>query len=103
MSIFEAVMLICFGAAWPLNIYKSYTTRSAVGKSVVFLFVVIAGYISGIIHKILYSNDVVMYLYLLNLIMVAIDAGLYFRNKKLDKEREAAEAKSKAIKSVTGV
>lgn len=87
MSIFEVIMLVCFGAAWPLNIYKSYTTRSAVGKSVCFLFVVMVGYVSGMIHKLLYSNDVVMYLYLLNLAMVAIDTGLYFRNKRLDRMR----------------
>lgn len=93
MSIFEAIMLVCFGAAWPLSIYKSFKTRSAVGKSVIFLFVVMIGYISGIIHKILFSNDFVMYLYIINLIMVAIDAVLYFRNRKLDKEREEAAGK----------
>jgi len=93
MSVFEVVMLVCFGAAWPLNIYKSYKTRSAAGKSVLFLFVVIIGYISGIFHKIMYSNDYVMYLYILNLVMVAIDAVLYFRNRKLDKEREEAAGK----------
>ena len=53
MSIFEAGMLISFGAAWPLNIYKSIKTRSAVGKSVLFLIVVFIGYVCGIIHKII--------------------------------------------------
>lgn len=77
-------MLICFGAAWPLNIYKSYKTRSAVGKSIFFLYVVSAGYLAGITHKILYSNDIVLWLYLINLAMVATDIGLYYRNKKLD-------------------
>ncbi len=85
MSIFEAIMLICFAAAWPFNIYKSYTTRSTKGKSVFFILVVIIGYISGIIHKILYNSDIVLVLYILNLTMVSIDLVLYFRNLRLDR------------------
>lgn len=81
---FEIGMLLCFGAAWPASIYKSYTARSAKGKSVLFLGVIALGYISGIINKLINSPDYVMYLYLLNLIMVSTDMVLYFRNKRLD-------------------
>lgn len=87
MSIFEAIMLICFGAAWPMNIYKSYKTRSAVGKSLSFLIIVIVGYISGIINKLLYHRDIVLYLYILNLAMVCTDLAIYIRNKRLDRQR----------------
>ncbi len=90
MSVFEAVMLICFGAAWPMNIYKSYKARTAAGKSLMFQLAVTVGYISGIIHKLLYSNDFVLYLYILNLVMISIDTALWFRNHRLDAEREAA-------------
>ena len=45
----------------------------------------IIGYVAGIINKILYSNDIVLYLYILNLSMVSIDAILWFRNKKYEK------------------
>jgi hypothetical protein len=83
MSIFEVIMLVCFGAAWPISIYKSYKSRKNSGKSVAFLFIIILGYISGVIHKLLYSFDLVIYLYLLNSIMVSVDIALYFRNKKL--------------------
>ena len=83
MSIFEIIMLVCFGMAWPFSIYKSYTSRDTRGKSVAFLFVIIIGYIAGIINKMLYSRDPVVYLYLLNLIMVSTDIALYYRNKKL--------------------
>ena len=86
MSVFEAIMLICFGAAWPLNIYKSWKTRSAVGKSIFFLYVVSIGYLGGIVHKVLYSNDLVLYLYILNLGMVSIDILIYYRNKRLDRQ-----------------
>ncbi len=87
MSIFEAVMLICFGAAWPLNIYKSYKTRSTVGKSLPFILVIFTGYISGVTHKILYNRDIVLVLYIINLLMVFIDILLYFRNRALDNKR----------------
>ncbi len=84
LSIFEAVMLICFGAAWPLNIYKSVKSRKTGGKSLPFLFVINLGYISGIIHKVFFSFDLVIYLYILNFVMVSIDIALYFRNKRLE-------------------
>ncbi len=79
-------MLLCFGAAWPFSIIKSYKSKSVAGKSPYFLIVVIIGYISGIINKLLYSNDIIMYLYILNLLMAATDLALYYRNVKLAKE-----------------
>ncbi len=83
MSVFEAIMLLCFGAAWPFSIYKSYKSKSIKGKSLFFLIIVLIGYISGIMHKLLYNYDQVIYLYLLNTIMVSTDIGLYLRNRRL--------------------
>jgi len=83
VSIFEAIMLLCFGAAWPFSIYKSYKSRSIKGKSFFFLIIVLTGYISGILHKIFYNYDNVIYLYILNMFMVGIDIILYFRNRRL--------------------
>ena len=87
MSIFEMIMLICFGAAWPLSIYKSYTSRSIAGKSVFFLVVIMIGYVAGIMNKLFYNYDWVIYLYILNLAMVFTDTMLYFRNLKLSKRQ----------------
>lgn len=84
MSILEAIMLLCFGAAWPFSIVRSVRSKSTNGKSLVFLIVLILGYIAGIINKLLYHNDIVLYLYILNLIMVSTDAVLWIRNKKLE-------------------
>jgi len=92
MSFYEIGMLVCFGAAWPLNIYKSYKSRTAAGKSILFQYAILLGYICGIIHKLLYSRDVVLYLYILNFVMVAADTVLYFRNKRLDRQRETTVA-----------
>ena len=83
MSIFEAVMLFCFGVAWPFSIYRSYKSRTNAGKSLSFLYVVFLGYVSGTLHKIIYNFDMVIVLYVLNGLMVFIDIILYYRNKKL--------------------
>ena len=87
MSIFEIGMLACFGAAWPMNIIKSWKSRTAAGRSIVFQWAIIIGYLCGITHKILYSNDIVLYLYIINLVMVSIDTALFYRNKRLDMMR----------------
>ncbi|MBF0464213.1 MAG: hypothetical protein HQK88_17035 [Nitrospirae bacterium] len=80
MSIFEILMLICFGAAWPCSIYKSCKAGKNDGKSIHFLVIVLLGYISGFIHKLLYNFDYVIYLYVLNGTMVLIDILLYVKN-----------------------
>jgi len=88
----EAVMVVLFGISWPLNIMKSLKSRTAKGKSLPFLIFIWVGYIAGIASKLVSGNITYVFVfYVLNLIMVSIDFCLYFRNVKLDKEREAAE------------
>lgn len=82
MSIFEIIMLLCFGAAWPFSIYRSYVSRSTKGKSIAFLLIVIAGYCAGILHKIFYNYDLVIWFYAANMMMVIIDTLLYIRNRR---------------------
>lgn len=86
MSLFEILMLVCFGAAWPFSIYKSYRSRETAGKSIYFLWIVFAGYISGITHKLIFSYDAVIFLYVLNGTMVITDIILYYRNKMINKQ-----------------
>ena len=85
MSIFEIIMLVCFGAAWPFSIYRSYTSGKTGGKSLFFLIIVLVGYVAGIANKLFYRFDNVVYLYGLNFAMVSIDTALWFRNKKREK------------------
>jgi len=85
MSIFEILMLLCFGAAWPFSIHKSWTSRKTGGKSVFFLFVVLLGYAAGILNKLVYDPDAVVWLYGLNSLMVGADIALYFRNRALER------------------
>ncbi len=93
-EILEIVMIVSFGASWPINLMKSYKSRTTKGKSLLFLCLIFFGYIAGIISKFLNeaymasfaSKWYVLFFYFLNLIMVGADLILYFRNLKLDKE-----------------
>jgi hypothetical protein len=79
MSLFEAIMLVCFGVSWPVSIAKALRTKVVSGKSPLFMGIVWLGYLSGIIHKILYSLDWIISLYVFNMIMVSIDFALYYK------------------------
>ena len=84
-AFFETIMLICFGLSWPISVHKSWTSRTAKGKSVFFAYAIIIGYICGILGKFTAGNvNYVLVLYVLNTLMVATDVVLYYRNKKLD-------------------
>jgi hypothetical protein len=89
MSIFEIVMLVCFGLSWPISIVKALRTRMVLGKSSLFMGIICVGYMSGIVHKVLYSRDWIIALYVFNLLLVAMDMVLYFKfspRKKRPKE-----------------
>ena len=88
MSAFEAGMLIRFGIAWPVSIYHSCKSRATGGKSVLFSLVVLVGYAFGILHKIFYAHDIVLYLYILNFVMVGADIVLWFRNRQIERRAE---------------
>ncbi len=92
-ELLEITMIISFGASWPLNVIKSYKARTAKGKSLPFLCLILFGYVAGIASKFVneaYMAEIaqkwyVLFFYFLNLIMVAIDLWLYFRNSRIDK------------------
>ncbi|MEI6169020.1 MAG: hypothetical protein WCS52_17710 [bacterium] len=89
MSLFEAGMLLCFGASWPFSVYKTWKAKTNKGKSLIFLWLVFIGYGCGITHKLLYSRDLVIAIYLLNATLVAVDIVLctiYTRREKLQNE-----------------
>ena len=95
MNIFESIMLVCFGFAWPLSIYKSFVSKKTAGKSLLFLLVLQIGYVAGILFKLteywrnLKTNpnetiSINLYLYILNFVMITIDELLYLRNRRLE-------------------
>ena len=89
INIFEAVMMICFGASWPVSILKTIKVKNPAGKSIGFLILIEIGYLSGIIFK-LQHFDWGIALYILNALMVATDLilVLYYR-KRLKKAAQA--------------
>ena len=89
-EIFEAVMVICFGASWPLSVYKSWKSRTAKGKSVLFEILILVGYLFGIAGKLITHNITYVFVfYILNICMVGTDICLYVRNHRLDRAAEA--------------
>ena len=78
-SLLETVMLICFGASWPFAVYKTYTSKSSAGKSLVFLWLVLIGYIAGALAKVFGECNAVLALYIVNGLMVTADLTLAYR------------------------
>lgn len=93
-ELFEIIMIVSFGASWPLNVVKSYKARTTKGKSLGFLCLIFFGYIAGISSKLLNEAYMasfatkwyVLVFYILNLLMVGADIVLYARNTALDRK-----------------
>ena len=91
-EILEAIMVICCGVSWPMNIVKSLRAKTAKGRSVLFLIFIIVGYIAGIAGKIISENITYVFaFYILNLCMVSVDFALYFVNRHRDAVLERKE------------
>ena len=98
-EILEICMILSFGASWPMNVIKSYKSRSTKGKSLTFLILIFVGYIAGIASK--FTNEAymaafsskwyVLCFYILNFLMVGADIVLYFRNLSLDRKAAITE------------
>ena len=93
-ELLEIVMIVSFGFSWPLNVIKSYKSRTTKGKSLAFLLLIFFGYIAGISSKFvnesymanISSKWYVLFFYVLNFIMVGADLVMYIINYRLDKK-----------------
>ena len=91
-EILKVIMIVSFGMSWPLNVIKSYKSRTAKGNSLAFLLLIFFGYIAGIASKFVNPDYMaaigqkwyVLFFYILNFIMVGADLLMYVRNKRLD-------------------
>jgi hypothetical protein len=81
---YEIIMLVCFGFSWPFSIHRTWKSRSSKGKSPYFLWLIILGYMAGIMHKYLNSLDIVIFVYIANLLMVSFDLVLCYRFRDRD-------------------
>ncbi len=87
-SIFETIMLLCFGFSWPMNLIKAYNAKTAKGTSLPFILLIIIGYVAGITAKIVTGQtNYVLAAYVLNLAIVLLNLVIYFRNSTLDKKK----------------
>lgn len=97
-TIFEIIMVVCFGASWPFNIIRAYKARTTKGTSILFMSLIEFGYVCGIFCKVFTLIDkhglsplgyIAFAFYIINLLMVLVGIIIYFRNKKFDQERLA--------------
>lgn len=89
MGVCEFLMLVCFGASWPFAIAKSLRSRSTKGKSLAFMLLIEAGYVFGIVHKILNDFNWVTWVYCVLFAVVGVDVALYWRNRRYERRFEA--------------
>jgi len=103
-DLLEALMIISFGLSWPVSIYKSYTSRTAKGKSAMFEIIIWIGYVFGIARKVIQLNQMTAagkspeflfwfawFFYVVNMVLITVDLVLYVRNRKLDEARARDE------------
>ena len=93
MGLFEFLMLCCFGFSWPFAIAKSLRAKSAKGKSLGFMILIEAGYVFGLIHKIFFSYNWVIWAYVVLFVLVGFDIVLYFRNRRFDRAWDMVSAR----------
>jgi hypothetical protein len=90
-ELFEVFMVVLFGLSWPLSISKSYKSRTTKGKSLWFELLIWAGYIFGILSKIVGGAiSYVLVFYCINFVAVSIDLLLYLRNARIDAQESAS-------------
>ncbi len=90
-------MLIYFGVSRPIHAVKSYKARTAKGKNLAFMLLILFGYVAGITAE--FQTDManfaqkwdVLVFYALNFTMVSIDLCICIHNRPLDKERDGIE------------
>lgn len=91
-SVFETIMLVCFGLSWPINVIKGYRARTAKATSLPFILLIFLGYMAGITAK-LFSRQInyVFVVYLINIAIVLLNILVYFRNVFLDQSAADSE------------
>ena len=98
-NILETMMLVCFGFSWPISVVNNYRSATTRGMSLPFILLIMLGYVCGITAKLISHNiTYVLAVYSFNLCAVGTNLIVYFRNRKLDKQRAATSHKSTVAK-----
>ena len=79
-EILEILMVVSFGASWPINAVKAYRAATAKSTSLLFLLLIFFGYICGIASKFINigfaigsTKWYVVFFYILNLVVVSVN------------------------------
>jgi hypothetical protein len=84
----EALMLLCFGLAWPLNTLAMLRRRRPEGKGLTFTAIIWCGYLCGAGAKLLLvlaagrTLPPVFWLYVINALTVGLNALVYQHFKR---------------------
>ena len=84
----EALMLLCFGLAWPVNTLGMLRRKRPEGKGLTFTLIIWSGYVAGASAKLLLAAHAgstlppVFWLYVLNGVTVGANAALYVHFKR---------------------
>ncbi len=92
MGIWEAIMMLAFGLSWPMAIWKTIKAKNPAGKSLFFAWLIMFGYVAGIINKFVSydpRNFWVVWLYGANLAMVAFDTIMVYYYRAVNRKRSA--------------
>lgn len=85
----ETVMLVCFGASWPISVMKNIKSKTAKSMSLQFILLIILGYLAGITAKVMNGQlNYVLVFYIINLLFVSVNLVVYFINRNNDKKSE---------------
>ena len=90
-QICEGLMMLAFGASWPMQIIKTIRTKNPTGKSFIFMWLILLGYVAGLCSQAFeghFFTDPVTILYVLNTLMVATDLILSTRYLMLLKKQQ---------------
>jgi len=95
LTLFEMVMLLCFGGSWPFAIAKTIRTKEVSGASPLFYALILTGYLCGIIHKLETNPNFVLVFYVLNAAMVATQLVLltHYRAQKSEPSRDHSQSR----------
>lgn len=95
-EILEALMFFVFSCSWYWSIAKMLRTRTATGKSLIFVLLTCSGYMFGITAKLLTWRETgelspFLYFYLWNLAVISVDLMLvlYFSKDRGARARPA--------------
>ena len=73
----EALMLICFGLAWPLGNLRMLRTRRPLGPGIMVTSLILCGYLAGALAKLAATGDapysLLLWFYLANAASVAVN------------------------------